>query len=199
MRIRIPVLSGVVVAGALLLTGCVFSPGAINAPTVPADDVATTAEDALEEQVGQRPEIDCGDEPIHLVVDAQVTCLLIDPVAGLEFDTVLTFTAVSGTDYEFDIAVADVANNAPEPTVEPDPGGGAPTVPGEAIAALAIEALTPVLGFVPEISCDAAEVEIFVGSTADCSYSDADGDHAVEVTVTQFDGETYVINAKVLD
>lgn len=199
MRTRIPVLAGLVAAGALLLSGCVFSPGAINAPTVPSDDLARAAEDALEEQVGARPEIDCGDEPIHLVVDSQVTCLLVDPVAGLEFDTVITFTAVTGADYEFDIAVADVANNAPEPTVKPGPSGEAPTVSGTAIASLAIEALTPVLGFVPEITCADDEVEIFVGNVADCSYSDAEGDHAVEVTITQFDGETYVINARVLD
>jgi hypothetical protein len=174
-----------------LLAGCTFSVGVNTAPTVPAEDVETLAADELEELTGVRPDIDCGDERIPVEVDTSVTCLLIDPVAGLEFDVVLSFTEVQGTVYSFDIKVADVPNNAPQPTAAP----GA-SVPVTDIEGLAIRALTPHLDFVPEVSCDATDVEIVVGNTVDCSYPSPDGDVAIVVTITQFDPTTgqYFIN-----
>jgi hypothetical protein len=197
MRFRVVALP---VAVATLLGGCVFSPGAINAPRVDPDDVEQLAADALEDETGQRPDIDCGVDPIYLVEGKEISCLLTDTVAGLEFDTIVTFASVSSSgDYTIDITVADVPNNAPEPTVEPEPGGETPTVSGADIAALAIVALTPELGFVPEITCDYDVVEIVVGNVVDCFYVTDGGIQSVDVHITQFDGETYTINAVVLD
>jgi hypothetical protein len=79
---------------------------------VPADDVETAARVPFEDQTGQRLGIDCGADPIHLKVNAQITCLLTD--------TIITLTAVTGTDFVFDIQAADVPNNVPKPTVEPE-------------------------------------------------------------------------------
>lgn len=87
------------------LAACSF-----GTPTVPADDVAELAEDALEEQVGQRPEIDCGSEDIEVVDGDEVTCTLTDPATGSEFDAVVTFSGVDGTDYKIDVQVADTPN-----------------------------------------------------------------------------------------
>jgi hypothetical protein len=172
---------------ATLLAGCTFSVGLNTAPTVPADDLASEAADKLEELTGTRPDID----PIPLEEDTSVTCLLTDPDTGLEFDVVLTFTEVSGTNSLFDIDVASVPNNPPEPTVAP----GA-TVPVGDIEALVITALAPYLDYVPEVSCDATEIEIVVGNTVDCLYSSPDGDVPAVVTITQFDPVTgeYFIN-----
>jgi hypothetical protein len=165
-----------------LLAGCVFSVGENTAPTVPPEDIETLAADELEELTGVRPTIDCGDDEIPVEADTSVTCLLVDPTTGLEFDTVITFTEVEGSNYAFDIQVADVPNNAPEPTAEP----GA-FVPIGDIEALAVTALTNVLDYVPVIACDGTEVEIVVGNTVDCTYESPEGPVAAIVTITAYD------------
>ena len=175
----------VALVAAVLLAGCVFTPGTNTAPTVPPEDLETLAADSLEEQTGIRPTIDCGDERIPVKADTSVTCLLVDPVAGLEFDTVITFTEVEGSDYSIDIQVADVPNNAPVPTAEP----GA-VEPIEKIEALVISALSNVLDYVPEVECAGTEVEIVVGGTVDCTYTSPDGAVDAVVTITEFDSTT---------
>ena len=82
MRIRIPVLSALGVAAGLLLTGCIFSPGEINAPRVPAEEVATAAEDALEAEVGVRPHIDCGGWGVLLAPLGLREGLQVSPVSN---------------------------------------------------------------------------------------------------------------------
>ena len=184
MRSRSRSLTAVPVAAVLvaLLAGCTFSVGLDTARTVPASEIEEAAAVELENQTGVRPEIDCGEEPIPVEEGRAVSCLLVDPVAGLEFDVVMTFTEVDGDDYFFDIQVADAPNNAPEPTAEP----GA-SVPVGDIEALAIRALTPTLDFVPEVTCDATQVAIVVGTTVDCSYPSPDGVVDAVVTITAFD------------
>lgn len=170
-----------------LLAGCTWSVGTNTSPTVAPDELETLAADNLEEAVGLRPVIDCGDDDIPVKVDTSVTCLLVDPVAGLEFDTLITFTDVSnsasgGLEYTIDIQVADVPNNAPEPTAEP----GA-SVDIEQIEALAITALSNVLDYVPEVECEGDSVEIVVGNTVDCVYTSPDGPVDAVVTITEYD------------
>lgn len=185
-----------------LLAGCTFSVGQSTAPTIDPEHVATTAADALERQSGVRPEVDCGEEPLPLEADREVLCLLVDPVAGLEYDAVITFTEVAadGRSYSIDVAVAEVPNNAPEPTVEPG-ADEAPTVSGDDLAALAIQALSPTLGFVPQIRCPEAEVAIVVGNTTSCSFDDQGGSHDVEVEIIAYDPDAgdYRIAARVLN
>jgi len=191
VRSRSLTLVPVAALAATLLAGCTWSVGLNTAPTVPPDEIASVAADKLEELTGTRPDIDCGTEPIPLKDDTSVTCLLTDPTTGLEFDVVLRFTEVSGSNYAFDIDVASVPNNPPEPTAAP----GA-SVPVTDIEALVITALAPYLDYIPEVSCDATEVEIVVGNTVDCLYSSPDGDVPAVVTITQFDPVTgeYFIN-----
>lgn len=183
-----------------LLSGCTFSVGTPTAPRIEPDHVATTAADALEEQTGVRPDIDCGEDEILLEKGRSVTCLLVDPVGGLEYDVVITFTDVRQDGYDIDVAVAEVPNNAPEPTVtpEPDDPNAPPTVPGDDIAALAIQALTPELGFVPQIRCPEEQVAIVPGNVTYCSYDDDQGSHDVEVEITSLVGSEYTITARVL-
>jgi hypothetical protein len=187
-----------VVAGAavtLLLTGCggfSFTP---QIPEIAADGVATAVEDKLEEQVGTRPEVDCGDDKVKLEVSATLTCLLTDPGTDLEYDVVVTFTEVKGTEYKFDFKVADSPNNPPQPTVDPS----APTVSGDDIAALVVTALAPELAAPPQVTCPEPEVTIAVDNVTYCSFDDETGTHDVTVTITSYDpaaGE-YTINAKV--
>jgi hypothetical protein len=191
VRSRSLTLVSLAVLAATLLAGCTFSVGLDTAPTVAADEIAEAAEGTLEAQTGVRPDIDCGTEPIPVEEGGTVTCLLLDPVAGLEFDVVMTFSEVDFPNYYLAIKVADVPNNAPQPTAAP----GA-SVPITDIEGLAIRALTPSLDFVPEVSCEGTEVEIVVGNTVACSYPSPEGDVDVVVTITQFDPTTgeYFIN-----
>jgi hypothetical protein len=87
--------------------------------------------------------------------------------------------------------VAEVANNAPEPTAEP---GASESI--AKIEALAISALSNVLEYVPEVSCEGDSVEIVVGNTVDCSYESPDGRVDAVVTITEYDPTTgrYRIN-----
>ncbi|MEQ1736887.1 MAG: hypothetical protein ABL886_10865, partial [Rhodoglobus sp.] len=118
------------------------------------------------------------------------------PASGLEYDVVITFTKVTGTDYEFDFKVADSPNNPPEPTVDPQ----TPSVSGDDIAALVITALTPELAAPPEVRCPQQTVNIIVGNQTYCQYEDETGSHDVEVTITEYDpvAGTYAINATVI-
>jgi len=169
----------------VLLAGCTFSVGVNTAPTVPAHEIETSAAEELEKRTGMRPTIECGDQGIPVEVDTSVTCVLVDPVAGLEFDTVISFTEVVGRDYAVAVEFASVANNAPVPTAAP----GA-TVPLDEIQALAIGALTPGLGFVPEVRCEGGAVEVVVGSTVSCSHPSPEGVVDVVVTISAYDATT---------
>jgi hypothetical protein len=182
-------------AAALLLSGCSFSLTP-QIPEVAGADVATVVEDKLEEQVGTRPDVDCGTDDVKLEVGNKLTCVLTDPGSDLEYDVVVTFTEVKGTEYKFDFKVADSPNNPPQPTVDPS----APTVSGDDIAALVVTALSPELPAPPQVSCPEPEVTIAVGNVTYCSYDDESGSHDVEVTITTYDADQgqYTINASVL-
>jgi len=190
-----PLFTTLAVAGALLVfTGC--SVQAEAGPTVSGTSVAKTAAQALAEQVGSTPALDCGSDDIIVVKGKKITCELTD-TDGLIYDVAVTFTSVKGSTYHIDVKVADTAKNAPTPTVDP---GSAPTVKGTDIAQLAAQALTPSLGFAPDISCADDDVPIAVGNTESCGFTDASGaDHNVTVTITEFDGSNYSIDAKVID
>ncbi len=179
----------------LVLAGCSFQAEA--GPSVSAASVAKTAAKALAEKVGTTPAIDCGSDDIIVVKGKKITCELTD-TDGLIYDVAVTFTSVKGSTYHIDVKVADAAKNAPSPTVSS--GGAAPTVPGTDIAALAAQALTKQLGSAPDMSCADENVTIVVGNTAACSFTDASGAfHDVTVTITEFDGSKYTIDAKVTD
>lgn len=190
---------------ALALSACTFSLSP-QVRTVDASDVADTAEGALEEQTGSRPDIDCSaaGDSIALEKGSAVTCLLTDPASGLEYDVVITFTEVTRDGYSIDAQVADLPNNPPQPTAEPvDPNdpGEVPTVTGDQIAALATQALTPGLGYPPEVTCPEPVVQIAVGTTTYCQYDTDAGSQDVEVTITAFDpiAGTYRISAVAID
>ena len=101
-----PALAAAAVVAALL-SGCT----ATATYTVSPEDLATTAENALEQQVGSRPDIDCGTEDIDLVKGTVVPCILTDPASGDRFDAPVTIEEVDGSNYTIGVGVAD----APKP------------------------------------------------------------------------------------
>jgi hypothetical protein len=191
-----PLLATITAAAALLvLAGCSFSAEA--GPTVSGSSVAKTAAKALEAKVGSSPAIDCGNDDIVVVKGKKITCELTD-TDGLIYDVAITFTSVKGSTYHIDVKVADTAKNAPSPTVSS--GAEAPTVPGTDIADLAAQALTKQLGSAPDMTCADENVSVAVGNTAACGFTDAAGaHHDVTVTITEFDGSNYTIDAKITD
>jgi Domain of unknown function (DUF4333) len=199
VRSRILPIAMVAATAALLLSSCTFSLTP-QVRTVQPDDVANTAEKALEDQVGTRPDIDCGKDKIPLKAKSSITCVLTDPGSGLEYNIVITFSKVTADGYAIDFKVADSPNNQPTPTVSPS-DGGIPTVSGDDIAALVVTALSPSLGFPPDVSCPEPQVQIAVDNTTYCQFTDDSGSHDVEVTITSYDpaAGNYSINANVIN
>ena len=72
--------------------------------TLPADDVASQAENALEEQVGARPDIVCP-EDLEAEVGAETRCTLTAGDDPAEYGVTVTVTAVDGGEAEFDVEV----------------------------------------------------------------------------------------------
>lgn len=82
-----------------LLAGC-------SAGSVSADEAATLAEDQLEEQVGQRPDVTCP-EDLPAEVDATIECELTAEDMDETYGVTLTVTSVEDNTVNFDIQVAE--------------------------------------------------------------------------------------------
>ena len=93
----------------LALGGCSVDIGTSNTTptTVGSDKVAEVAEEALEAQVGRRPEIDCGTEEFALEDGASRTCTLTDPDDGTMYDAEVELSDVAGTEFNVQVNVAD--------------------------------------------------------------------------------------------
>jgi hypothetical protein len=72
--------------------------------TLAGDEVATKAEEALEAEVGSRPDISCP-EDLDAEVGAETRCILTAGDDPTEYGVTITVTAVDGSDAEFDILV----------------------------------------------------------------------------------------------
>jgi hypothetical protein len=79
------------------LAGC-------GAGSLAAEDVATGAEDALEQQVGERPDISCP-EDLPAEVGAETRCTLTAGGDPTEYGVTVTVTSVEGDTANFDVQV----------------------------------------------------------------------------------------------
>jgi len=73
--------------------------------TVSADAFATTVADALEETVGQRPDVDCGDDAIDVVDGDEVHCDVSTPGYDVVYDSAVTISTDGGDDYSVAVEV----------------------------------------------------------------------------------------------
>lgn len=85
-----------------ILAACVPAPTL----TVAASAVADTAESALEQQVGSRPDIDCGSGELELRKGMVVDCVLTDPATGDRFEAPVKIDAIDGDGYSITVNVA---------------------------------------------------------------------------------------------
>ena len=84
---------------ALALTAC-------GSDALAARDVATTAADALQKQVGVRPHITCPEDPAA-EVGAQIRCTFTAGDAPTRHGVRITVTSVDAKVVRFDVAVDD--------------------------------------------------------------------------------------------
>jgi len=91
------------VAATALLSGCTNEPPA----EVPASSIAATAEAALEQSTGERPEIDCGSATVELKKGTKLDCVLTDTTLDEQFDSRVTISDVDGLNYSVEVEVSE--------------------------------------------------------------------------------------------
>lgn len=178
---------------ATALTGCTFSASATASP----DEIATLAEDALEAEIGQRPEIDCGEDSIPLEEGSVVPCLLTDPATGSEFDADVTLSKVDGTNVTVSVQVAETPNNAPEgePSEAPSSESGTLTLTADEIGVTAAKALTDAAVLAsPTVMCPGASHEVSNGYSLECTAIQDGDEYAATVTISEIEGSSYSVN-----
>lgn len=77
---------------------------ACGSSSLAADDVANGAEDALEAEVGARPNVDCPDD-LEAEVGAETRCTLSVTGDDQEYGVTVTVTSVEGDTANFDVEV----------------------------------------------------------------------------------------------
>jgi hypothetical protein len=88
----------------LVLPALAFGLAACGTPTLSADDVAKGAEDALEKQVGQRPDVTCPDD-VEAKVGNETRCTLTAEGHAGEYGVTVTITSVKDGTANFDVQV----------------------------------------------------------------------------------------------
>jgi hypothetical protein len=77
---------------------------ACGSGTLSADEVATKAEDALEQQIGVRPTISCPDD-VKAEVGATTRCTLTGGDDPTKYGVSIKVTSVKGDNAKFDVKV----------------------------------------------------------------------------------------------
>jgi hypothetical protein len=81
-----------------------FGLAACGSSVVTAEETATKAEDALEAQIGTRPEISCPDD-LEAEEGAETRCVLTAGGDPTEYGVTVTVTSVDGDTVNFDVQV----------------------------------------------------------------------------------------------
>lgn len=96
----------VVTAAPIIPESDADEPAGGDAPTVTGASLAAIAAPALGEKLGYEPTIDCGTEPIAIVLDAKITCVATAD-DGLRHLANVVVTGVTETDYSIDVAMME--------------------------------------------------------------------------------------------
>ncbi|WP_199041738.1 DUF4333 domain-containing protein [Glycomyces salinus] len=195
----------------LTLTVLAASACSLFSQTISGEDLSEAAADTLEPQLGERPEVDCGDDDITPAEGDEVDCTMIDPATDLELDMVVTFTGVDGDQWDIEVEVfpaegADDQTQAEEPAeVESEDTGATPPRDGEIAAAdiaeAAEDALEPQLGARPEVDCGEVNYVPEDGRIVYCTMIDPDSgeEYSATVTFTGVEGDQWQVLVEVPD
>ena len=93
------------VLAVLVLGGALAGCSAQANRTVSADAFATTVVDALEQEVGSRPDVDCGDDAIDVVDGEEVSCDVSTPGSDVVYDSTSVVSTDGGDDYSVSVTV----------------------------------------------------------------------------------------------
>ncbi|MFC3490922.1 hypothetical protein [Glycomyces rhizosphaerae] len=187
------------------LSACSFS---VGEPTVTGDELAELAEDALEEETGSRPEMDCGSvDSISVSQDKEVDCVATSTETGVAYDATVTFTSVEGSDYEISVEVASEPNGAASEAPATDPAEddtSAPAdsaisivVPAPDFAAAVADEVADEWGSGNDIDCgDTTTRTIMEGAVHSCVLIDVstDAQYVITITITSIDVEANSFN-----
>ena len=91
---------------------------ACGSGSLAADDVATGAEDALEAEIGARPDVSCPEE-LEAEVGAETRCTLSVEGDPAEYGVTVTVTSVEGDTANFDVQVDDEPTGGGQGAEEP--------------------------------------------------------------------------------
>jgi len=80
------------------------APQTPDAPTVAPDSVADLAAGALEPELGYRPVVDCGADPVPIVLDGTIDCVATGS-DGADYPATITVTDVTETGYDIDVVM----------------------------------------------------------------------------------------------
>lgn len=75
-----------------------------GAPTVPGANLAELASSALEPKLGYKPLVDCGTEPVAIVLDGTIDCVATGS-DGVDYPATITVTEVTETGYDIDVVM----------------------------------------------------------------------------------------------
>ncbi|WP_026929676.1 DUF4333 domain-containing protein [Glycomyces tenuis] len=185
------------------LSACSFEAG----PTVSGEALAEAAEDAVESESGERPDIDCGDDDIIASQDKEVDCVASDPATGAEYDAVVTFTGVDGDTWNIAVEMRTDEESTAQPAEETgapaedsgEQAGSGEAIPAASIAEAAADALEAEVGSRPDIDCGDVDIVPENGRTVYCTLTDpADGaEYETTVTFTGVEGDTWSVDVSV--
>ncbi|WP_211116583.1 DUF4333 domain-containing protein [Glycomyces buryatensis] len=198
MRARNALLTGGTAFATLALSACSFSFGTASAT---GEELARAATDALEEQTGERHEVDCGDDSVDLEEGKEVDCVLTEAASGTEYDLTLTITDVDGGEWRAQVQVADAprAEDSPDAAEsQTDDAAQGQEESGEGVvirtkdlSPLVDEAFEDEYGSSGITDCGVKDVEItyYVGSLINCSVTDTSGqEYFAQITITEING-----------
>lgn len=195
----------------LTLTALAASACSLFGQTISGEDLSEAAADALETQLGVRPDVDCGEDDITPEEGGEVDCTVIDPSNDQERDAVVTFTGVDGNEWDIEVEVlplegAENETQTEEPAEEESEGtDAAPPGDGEitasAIAEAAEDALEPQLGARPEVDCGDVNYVPEDGRTVYCTMIDpgTGEEYSATVTFTGVEGDQWQVLVEVPD
>lgn len=195
MTTRVTPIIALVVLSSALLASCGLIP--TGPAIIDADHIADTAADALRDEFDARYRVECGDEDVELTKDTQIVCTALNRTTQLEYDATVTITDVTGTRYEIEVQLANVANN-PDDGVDEDADDDDSTqdtglsVSNESFVEVVADGLTGILGYEPaDLECLSQTIEIIEGNVEYCFFTDEDGDaRTVEATIDGYNEST---------